>query len=193
MYNNYNIASCEAVLFACGEPVESDRLAEASGVLAEEIDNVVAELNKRYDEAEGGLTILKLNKSYQLMTRKEFAAAIRTAMEAKKDAPLSNAAMEVLTIIAYNQPVSKSFVSHVRGIESGNLVNSLVERELLEEAGRLDVPGKPLAYRTTDVFLRCFGLESLDDLEPLPETIGASDSDNEKSDDENEEAEISNE
>jgi segregation and condensation protein B len=76
--------------------------------------------------------------------------------------------MEVLTIVAYNQPVTKSFVEHVRGIDSSSVVNTLVERELLEEAGRLDVPGRPIAYRTTDNFLRCFSLTSLGDLPPLP-------------------------
>ncbi len=89
-------------------------------------------------------------------------------MENKKSAPLSNAAMEVLTIVAYNQPVTKSFIEHVRGVDSSSVVNTLVDRELLEEAGRLDIPGKPIAYKTTSNFLRCFELTSLGDLPPLP-------------------------
>ena len=93
---------------------------------------------------------------------------VKLAAETKKNAPLTPAAMEVLTIIAYNQPVTKSFVEHIRGTDSSSVVNSLVEKGLLEEAGRLDVPGRPIAYRTTPVFLRCFGFESLDDLPPLP-------------------------
>ena len=93
-------------------------------------------------------------------------------METKKAAPLSPAAMEVLTIIAYNQPVTKGFVEHIRGIDSSSVVNSLVEKNLLEEAGRLDVPGRPIAYRTTSTFLRCFQLGSIDDLPAIPNSDG---------------------
>lgn len=168
MPDNKSISAVEAVLFACGEPVESGRLAYSSECEVSELDEIINVLNTRYSENESALVVLKLGNSYQLATRKDFSHNIKLALETKKNSPLSNAAMEVLTIIAYNQPVSKSFVSHVRGIESGNVVNSLVEKELLEEAGRLDVPGKPIAYKTTNVFLRSFGLESLDDLEPIP-------------------------
>ena len=102
-----------------------------------------------------------------MSTKSETAEYIRSAMENKRQAPLSNAAMEALTIVAYNQPVSKSFVENVRGIDSSSVINSLVEKGLLEENGRLEVPGHPVAYRTTSAFLRCFGLSSLDDLPPL--------------------------
>lgn len=171
MPDNSIISAVEAVLFACGEPVEISRLAYAAETEEFEIPNIIDALNKRYENSESSLNILKLGNSYQIATKKEFSKNIKLALEAEKNTPLSNAAMEVLTIIAYNQPVSKSFISHVRGIESGNIVNSLVERELLEEAGRLDVPGKPIAYKTTDVFLRCFGIESIDDLDPIPDVI----------------------
>ena len=103
-----------------------------------------------------------------MCTHPAYATVIQRAVETKKAAPLSAAAMEVLTIVAYNQPVSKSFVEHVRGVDSSSVVNTLVEKELLTEAGRLDVPGKPVAYATTPHFLRCFGLQSLDELPPLP-------------------------
>jgi segregation and condensation protein B len=166
----------EAILFACGEPVDENRLSQSATVDINELPNIINDLNTEYSEKDSSLQILRLGKSYQITVKKEFAPYIRSAMEAKKDAPLSNASMEVLTIIAYNQPVSKSFVSHVRGVESSNIINALVERELLEEAGRLDVPGKPIAYKTTDVFLRCFGMESLDDLVPIPEKIDIGDS-----------------
>ena len=102
-----------------------------------------------------------------MCTREEYAEYIRSAIEYKKQIPLSNAAMEALTVIAYNQPVTKGFVENVRGIDSSSVINSLVEKELLEESGRLDVPGRPVAYKTTENFLRCFGLSSLDDLPPL--------------------------
>jgi segregation and condensation protein B len=158
----------EAVLFACGEPVPSERLSEVLGTDEKELPDIIRALNDRYDEAGSALHIALLGKSWQICTRKEFAPYIRAAMENKKGAPLSNAALEVLTIVAYNQPVTKGFIEHVRGIDSSSVVNTLVERELLEEAGRLEVPGKPVAYRTTENFLRCFELTSLGDLPPLP-------------------------
>lgn len=161
-------AIAEAVLFACGEPVPSERLAEVLDVDVKELPDIVDKLNERYEETESGLRAKRLGKSWQLCTEKEFAPYIRAAMENKKAVPLSNAAMEVLTIVAYNQPVTKSFIEHVRGIDSSSVVNTLVERELLEEAGRLEIPGKPIAYKTTDNFLRCFELTSLGDLPPLP-------------------------
>lgn len=158
----------EAVLFACGESVSSQRLAEVLGTDEKEIPDIIRTLNERYEECGSALHIVPLAKNWQLCTKKEFAPYIRAAMENKKGAPLSNAALEVLTIVAYNQPVTKSFIEHVRGIDSSSVVNNLVERELLEEAGRLEVPGRPIAYRTTDNFLRCFALTSLGDLPPLP-------------------------
>lgn len=158
----------EAVLFACGEPVSAQRLAEVLGTDEKEIPDIIHALNQRYEEAGSALHIVSLTKNWQLCTKKEFAPYIRAAMETKKSAPLSNAALEVLTIVAYNQPVTKSFIEHVRGIDSSSVVNTLVERELLEEAGRLDIPGRPIAYKTTDNFLRCFELTSLGDLPPLP-------------------------
>lgn len=161
-------AIAEAVLFGCGEPVPLERLAEVMGADIKELPDIIECLNKRYEEAESSLRAKLLGKSYQLCTEKEFAPYIRAAMENKKGAALSNAAMEVLTIVAYNQPVTKSFIEHVRGIDSSSVVNNLVERELLEEAGRLEIPGRPVAYRTTENFLRCFELSSLGDLPPLP-------------------------
>jgi segregation and condensation protein B len=102
-----------------------------------------------------------------MCSREEYAPQIRQVLETKRNVPLSNAAMEVLTIIAYNQPVSKGFVENVRGVDSSSVVNNLTEKGLIEEAGRLDVPGKPIVYRTTPVFLRSFGLASLAELPPL--------------------------
>lgn len=158
----------EAVLFACGEPVSAQRLAEVLETDEKELPDVIHALNQRYEETGSALYVAALGKSWQLCTRKAYASYIRGAMENKKSAPLSNAALEVLTIVAYNQPVTKSFIEHVRGIDSSSVVNTLVERELLEEAGRLNVPGRPIAYQTTENFLRCFELTSLGDLPPLP-------------------------
>ena len=158
----------EAILFACGESVSSQRLAEVLGTDEKEIPDIIRTLNERYEETGSALHIVPLAKSWQLCTKKEFAPYIRAAMENKKGAPLSNAALEVLTIVAYNQPVTKSFVENVRGVDSSSTVNSLVEKGLLAEAGRLDLPGRPIAYKTTHNFLRCFSLSSLSDLPEIP-------------------------
>lgn len=162
------LGAVEAILFASGEPIELYRLSQASGVDVGTIPNLIRLLNERYDDCGSGISIKKLDSSYQMCSREEFAPQIREALETKKSTPLSNAAMEVLTIIAYNQPVSKSFVENVRGVDSSSVVNTLVEKGLVEEAGRLDVPGKPIVYRTTAVFLRTFGLSSIAELPPLP-------------------------
>jgi len=164
----YECAALEAVLFAAGEPIEGDRLAEALGIPSYDLQPIVNQLQRHYTESGSALQILELGGSFQLSTRTEYADAVKAALEIKKNTPLSNAAMETLTIIAYNQPVTKGFVERVRGVDSGSVVNTLVERGLLEEAGRIEVPGRPLAYRTTAHFLRCFGLSSLADLPPLP-------------------------
>lgn len=161
------LGAIEAVLFASGEPIELYRLSQATAVDAGTLPSMIRLLNERYEDHGSGITIKKLDSSYQMCTREEYAPQIRAALETKKNIPLSNAAMEVLTVIAYNQPVSKGFVENVRGVDSSSVVNNLVEKGLIEEAGRLDVPGKPVVYRTTSVFLRSFGMTSLAELPPL--------------------------
>lgn len=165
---NEELSIVEAILFASGDPIEKSRLAQASGIEEETIEKIINMLNDRYEEYESALMIIKLSDSFQLCVREKFIDYIRAAMETRKAAPLSPAAMEVLTIIAYNQPVTKGFVEHIRGTDSSSVVNSLVEKNLLEEAGRLDVPGRPIAYKTTAAFLRSFQLSSLDDLPAVP-------------------------
>ncbi|MBP3794393.1 MAG: SMC-Scp complex subunit ScpB [Ruminococcus sp.] len=159
----------EAVLFAGGEPVEASRLCEITGLVKQELEQVISALEDRYKDPGSGIELLRLNDSYQLATKQEFAAYIKSALEIKKNSQLSPAALETLTIIAYNQPVTKGFVENVRGVDSSGVVNSLVEKDLLAEAGRLDLPGRPIAYKTTENFLRAFRLSSLKDLPPLPE------------------------
>ena len=178
------LGAIEAILFASGEPMEIYRLSEASGVDMGTLPSMIKLLNDRYDDCGSGITIKKLDSRYQMCTREDFAEQIRAALETKRSTPLSNAAMEALTIIAYNQPVSKGFVENVRGIDSSSVINNLVEKGLVEEAGRLDVPGKPIVYRTTPVFLRSFGLSSLGELPPLPDQpmlteLGGDDDDSE--------------
>lgn len=163
------MAAVEAVLFACGEPIELEKLAAAVEMEKSEAERMIDRLNDRYAEQGSSLTIGKLGESYQMMTKPQYARYIKTALETRRQAPLSPAALEVLAIVAYNQPVTRGFVDQVRGVDSGGVMRSLVERDLLEEHGRLnDVPGRPIAYKTTDNFLRCFKLNSLDELPPIP-------------------------
>ena len=158
------VTQAEAVLFASGEPVQTARLAQVLGIPETQVPQICERLGERYAGCGSALQVLHLGHAWQIGTRTEFAPLIRTALETKRMQPLSNAAMEALTIIAYNQPVSKGFVERVRGIDSSSVVNSLVDKGLLEEAGRIDVPGHPIAYRTTPLFLRAFGLSSLEEL-----------------------------
>lgn len=163
-------AMAEAILFAAGDSVETSRLAQALGVSEQDIPEIMEHLEQRYQEAGSALQILHPETAWQLAARQEYAPVIRTAMETRRMQPLSNAAMETLTIIAYNQPVSKGFIERVRGIDSSSVVNSLADKGLIEEAGRIDVPGHPIGYRTTELFLRVFGIRTLEEL-PEPKVI----------------------
>lgn len=162
----------EAVLFAAGEPVELSRLAQALDVKEAAARELISRLQEKYEVAGSGLALLELDGCYQLATKPQYAPAVKAAMDLRRNAPLSNAAMEVLAIIAYNQPVTRGFIEQVRGVDSSQTVVNLVEKELVEEAGRLDVPGRPISYRTTAGFLRTFGMKSLEDLPPLPDESG---------------------
>ncbi|MBR5826551.1 MAG: SMC-Scp complex subunit ScpB [Clostridia bacterium] len=163
------IATLEAVLFAVGEPIELNRLSQGLQVSQEIIENALHILKEKYNCEESGLCLLKLDDKYQLCTKKIFADSIRRVIEIKKNAPLSQAAFEVLAIIAYNQPVTKAFIEQIRGVDCSAVVTNLCQKCLIEEKGRLDLPGRPLIYGTTPEFLRCFNLSSLDDLPELPE------------------------
>ena len=158
----------QAVLFASGEPVSAARLAQVLECDIPVAYGVLDNLREYYKDQAGAVEVLQLGDSYQMVTVTEYAGYIRTALEIKRNQPLSQAALEVLAIIAYNQPVTKSFVEQVRGVDSSSVVNTLVEKELVEEHGRLELPGRPVAYVTTDSFLRCFGLQSLENLPTLP-------------------------
>ncbi|SDA15713.1 segregation and condensation protein B [Ruminococcus sp. YE71] len=162
-------AHVEAVLFSSGDPLTAEKICAALGVTKRELNEAVEYLSERYSQEDSGIELLRLNDAYQLAVKKQFASDVKAVLEIKKGATLSPAAMEVLTIAAYNQPVTKAFVEHVRGVDSSSVVNSLVEKDLLCETGRLNLPGRPVAYKTTDNFLRAFGLSSLDELPPLPD------------------------
>lgn len=165
-----NISAVEAVLFAYGEPIDASLLSEASGIDSKTLPKIIRLLNDRYDEEHSSLQVLTLESSYQLSTRKEYSSYVKKAFETSRNTALSAAAMETLAIVAYNQPVTKGFVETVRGVDSSAIVNKLVEKGLIEESERLEVPGRPIAYKTTKNFLRCFGLSSLAELPPLKES-----------------------
>ena len=162
------VAAAEAILFASGEPVRCERIALALEIGSEETDEVLSALAAKLETENSGLRLVRLGEKAQLCTRGEYAACIRVALETRKPPALSQAAMEVLAIAAYRQPVTRAYIEQVRGVDSAYTVSSLVEKGFLEESGRLEVPGRPALFRTTDQFLRVFGLSSLADLTPLP-------------------------
>ena len=172
----------EAIIFASGTPVEVERIAQALGIKHQQAVNICDSLVKEYSEAKRGIRIIKLNESYQMCTVETYAEYIRTVMDLRRNTPLSQAASEVLAVIAYNQPVTKAFIEQVRGVDCPGVVSSLVARQLIEEKGRLELPGRPLIYGTTEHFLRCFNISSIDELPPLP---SSDDENNEETPDEN--------
>ncbi len=165
---NEMIPAFEAVLFASGEPVETERFCQIFDTDYETVDGVMKMLSDRLLDRQSAIRLLKLENSYQLASAKEYAEYIRAALDLRRKAPLSQAALEVLAVIAYNQPVTKAYVEQVRGVDCSGVVSTLVEKDLLEERGRLELPGRPLLYGTTANFLRCFGLSSLADLPDVP-------------------------
>ena len=167
MSNTELLAMLEAVLFAVGEPIEGEKIAHALGIDLIVIKKAMEELKERYDET-SGLCLLNLDSKYQLCTKKCFADSIRSVIEIKKNAPLSQAALEVLAIIAYNQPVTKAFIEQIRGVDCSAVLSNLCQKSLVEEVGRLELPGRPLIYATTAEFLRCFNVSSLSELPELP-------------------------
>ena len=164
-------AAVEAMLFANGEPVTAEKLASALGIEEPVVQRLLVSLREDYAAKNRGLCLLQLEDRWQLATKPQYGDCVKKILDTRRNVPLSAAALETLTIIAYNQPVSRSFVEQVRGVDSSSTVNSLVEKGLVEEAGRLDLPGRPVSFRTTDGFLRVFGLKSLDELPPLHETL----------------------
>ena len=168
MANNHK-AAVEAMLFAAGEPVEGEKIAQVLEIKIEQLEALMTALQTEYVARGSGLQILKLGDSYQMCSAKAYIEDIRALLELKKNTPLSQAAFEVLAIVAYNQPVTKAFIEQVRGVDCSGVLRSLSEKVLIEEKGRLDLPGRPLLYGTTENFLRCFNLESLEDLPELHE------------------------
>ncbi len=155
----------EAILYAAGYPIAYEKLAEVIGLPQQEIRQFVSHMADGYGDR--GIQLLMYPDTCQLCTKEEFAPYIREALGIRRGGNLSNSSMEVLAVVAYNQPVTRSFVDTVRGVDSSYAVSSLLDKGLIEACGRLDAPGRPMLYVTTDKFLRVFGLNSLAD---LPET-----------------------
>lgn len=163
---NLNKNNILAILFASGDAFDENKLKEVLGIKKLEIKKAIEEINISFENLP--FCVIKLENSYQLVTKSEYGQIIKKALAVKNNTPLSPAAMEVLAIIAYNQPVTKGFVDQIRGVDCNGVMTSLIKKNLLEEAGRLKLPGRPIAYKTTENFLRCFGLQSISDLPQIP-------------------------
>lgn len=165
-------SAMEAILFAAGDPVGVERLCLALDIDRATADATAKRLADQYRFERRGLRIVSIDNMYQMCSAPEHAARVRRAFESRRPARLSQPALEVLAIIAYFQPTTRAYVDQVRGVDSSYTISLLLERELIEECGRLAVPGRPLLFRTTKHFLRSFGLSSLDDLPELPSSAG---------------------
>lgn len=165
-------SAMEGILFASGEPVHVDRLCTALELDRATAEQVLQRLMDYYAYERRGIRLLRMEDSWQLCSAPDYAEVIRRAFEIRKPAKLSQPALEVLTIIAYYQPTTRAYVDQIRGVDSAYTIGLLLERRLIEECGRLQVPGRPHLYRTTKQFLRAFHLTSLEDLPEMPDLGG---------------------
>lgn len=161
-------AAIEGILFASGEPVSIERICMATELDRPTAEQVLRRLGDYYAYERRGIRLVQMDESYQLCSSPDYADTIRRAFEIRKTAKLSQPALEVLTIIAYYQPTTRAYVDQVRGVDSSYTMSLLLERGMIEECGRLQVPGRPHLYRTTKKFLRDFHLSSLEELPELP-------------------------
>ena len=157
----------EAIIFASGEPIPLEKIAAAMELGKTETKALVAAVMEEFNQMHSGIQIIQINDSYPMCTKAEFESHI--PLELKNNTPLSAAALEVLAIVAYHQPVTKAFLEQVRGVDSSSVLNGLFAKGLVEERGRLELPGRPLLYGTTQNFLRCMGLSSLEELPEVPD------------------------
>ena len=161
---SYWVNAMEAVLFAGGDPIPREKFAQLFDITKVEVGVVADELDKRLARQGGSFELARLADSLQLCTKEEYGDVVQAFLEIRRTAPLSKAALEALSIVAYKQPVTKTYIEQVRGVDCSGIINTLIQRGLVEECGRLDAPGRPILYQTTPDFLRCFGLETLEDL-----------------------------
>lgn len=174
MKNEEFVPVIEAILFAAGFPVKYERIEETLEISHEELIEILS--SKAFSYENRGIRLVMFSDSCQLCTNEDYEKQVKAALGMRSGGALSNSALEVLAIVAYNQPVTKAFIEQVRGVDSSYAVTTLVEKQLIEVTGRLDVPGKPNLYGTTETFLRCFGLASLEELpkNEVLEVVGGS-------------------
>ncbi len=167
-------AALEAILFAAGHPITYEKLSAVLGIPEYAVSALARSMAREYDGGSSprGIMMLTFDDSCQLCTKEQFAPLIKEALGIRRGGNLSASSLEVLAVIAYNQPCTRSYVDTVRGVDSGYIVSSLTEKGLIEQRGRLDVPGRPILYGTTENFLRVFGISSVDE---LPAVSGAKD------------------
>lgn len=158
----------EAILFAAGRPVTKNELILALEISAEDIDNIIKNMQEEYKKEDRGIELISIENSYQLCTKKELYEYIYPVLDKRSKPNLSNAALETLSIIAYNPKITRAEIEAIRGVSADACVYKLLEYGLIEEAGKIDLPGKPMSYKTTGDFLRMFGYNSLEDLPELP-------------------------
>ena len=174
-------AAIEATLFASGDALEIEKLAQVLEIDKQTVSKLVKQLMDQYDAEGRGICIVMLDDKVQMCSKPQYGEYVRKILDMRRNTPLSQAAMEVLAIVAYNQPVTKAFVEQIRGVDCSGVLGSLTIKGLIEERGRLELPGRPLLYGTTTEFLRCLGIASLDELPPLPEKLHAGTGDEEES------------
>ena len=162
-------SAIEAILFAAGDSVPLARLSLVLGVSEQDVEISVKMLQESYAQQQRGMRILRLEDKVQMCSAPEYASFISKTLEQRKPPVLSQPALETLAVVAYFQPVTRAYIEQVRGVDSSYTVGVLNERGLIEECGRLEVPGRPVLFRTTDVFLRTMGISSLDELPELPD------------------------
>ncbi len=162
----------EAILYAAGYPVKYAKIAEVLGLDARNTKKIIEHMSEEFNKesSKRGVLLLTFDETCQFCTKEQYAPYIREALGIRRGGNLSASSMEVLAVVAYNQPVTRSFVDQVRGVDSSYAFNSLIDKGLIEACGRLDAPGRPMLYVTTEKFLRVFGLSSLSEL-PATETI----------------------
>ena len=177
------IGEIEAVVFASGEIVPADKIIEAFDISEELYLEAEKLLMEKYNKPTSGIHLLKIGNGLQFCSNPEYIKSVQRVLNLKKNTPLSPAAMEVLALVAYNEPVTKAYVEQVRGVDCSGVISTLIQRELIEERGRLELPGRPLLYGVTENFLRCFNISDLSFLPVLPEN----DEENKENPEENQE------
>ena len=161
-------AVIEAILFAAGRPVTKNEIMLALEISKEDIENIVKSMQEEYKNENRGIELIKIDDSYQLCTKKELHQYIYPVLDKRNKPNLSNAALETLAIVAYNPKITRAEIESIRGVSADACVYKLLEYGLIEEAGKIELPGKPMSYKTTNEFLRMFGYSSLEELPELP-------------------------